>query len=80
MKNNMQRMLCPLMMMMKQNQGREEERDRFQMERNEQWNLQEERRYMEDEAHQDWMNMEMLMMFAKVTGVDPASMRDIYGG
>ncbi|MBW0549414.1 hypothetical protein O181_089129 [Austropuccinia psidii MF-1] len=72
--NNMQGMLCPLMMMMQQNQERAEERDRRQMERDE------ECRHMEDESHQDWMNMVMLMMFAKVTGVDPASMRDIYGG
>ncbi|MBW0555347.1 hypothetical protein O181_095062, partial [Austropuccinia psidii MF-1] len=35
MNNNMQGMLCPLMMMIQQNQEREEERDRCQMERDE---------------------------------------------
>ncbi|MBW0542472.1 hypothetical protein O181_082187 [Austropuccinia psidii MF-1] len=72
--------VVPLMMMMQQNQERAEERDRRQMERDEEQCLQEEHRRMEDESCQDWMNMAMLMMFARVTGVDPASMRDIYGG
>ncbi|MBW0584434.1 hypothetical protein O181_124149 [Austropuccinia psidii MF-1] len=74
------RMLCPLMMMMQQNQERAEERDRCQMERDEEKRLQEECRCMEDESRRDRMNMTMLMMFARVTVVDPASMRDIYGG
>ncbi|MBW0542949.1 hypothetical protein O181_082664 [Austropuccinia psidii MF-1] len=80
MNNNMQGMLCPLMMMMQQNQERAEERDRRQMERDEERRLQEEQRRVADESRRDRMNMAMLMMFAKVTGVDPASMRDIYGG
>ncbi|MBW0562691.1 hypothetical protein O181_102406 [Austropuccinia psidii MF-1] len=80
MKNNMQEMLCPLIMMMQQNKERAEERDRRQMERDEEQSPQEGSRHMEDESHPDRMNMAMLMMFAKVTGVDPDSMRDIYGG
>ncbi|MBW0545126.1 hypothetical protein O181_084841 [Austropuccinia psidii MF-1] len=51
MNNNMQGMLCPLMMMMQQNQERAEERDSHQMERDEEKCLQEEFRHMEDESH-----------------------------
>ncbi|MBW0551860.1 hypothetical protein O181_091575 [Austropuccinia psidii MF-1] len=80
MNKNIKGMLPQLMMMMQKNQEREEERDMRQIEIDEECCLQEEHRHMEDEVPQDWMNMEILMMFEKVTGVDPASMWDIYGG
>ncbi|MBW0580219.1 hypothetical protein O181_119934 [Austropuccinia psidii MF-1] len=53
MNNNMQGMLCPLMMMMQQNQERAEERDRRQKERDEERRLQEERRGVEEASMRD---------------------------